>query len=106
MSNFHKKEVVMTPTEATILAGLVSSTILPFVIEWILQDSWSKLARFIVSILVSGVTGVLVAYGAGDLTFTDPSMITVVISVISVTQLQWNLLFKGKGLEEVIKPKR
>jgi len=93
----------MTNDDALLLSGLLTSLVLPVVISWLKQDTWPKLYRFILSIVVSALAGILVAYGNGELDFSARPVL-IVIAIITATQLQWRLYFKDTGLEEVINP--
>lgn len=89
--------------DALVLSMVFTSTIAPFIISWIKDDTWPKWVRFLCAVIVSAIGGILVAYSSGELTFTERPIL-IVVAVITLTIAQFKLWFKDSGLEDVINP--
>jgi hypothetical protein len=95
----------MSKEEALLLSGLFTSLVLPVLISWIKSDAWPKWVRFVVSVVISGIGGVLVAFGNGELDFSA-TPVMIIIGIVTATNVFWRLFFKDTGLEDVLHPQK
>lgn len=91
-----------TSTEAQLLLDFIVSVAVPFIVSWLKQDSWPKIARFVLAILIAAAGGLLSSYLAGDL--SGASIIVSVLAVFTAAQVHYASWFQGLGLEDVLNP--
>lgn len=91
-----------TKADAQILITFLISVIVPFIVSWLKQPTWSKPARFALAVSLSLAGGLLAEYIAG--TFDSGSIIAAVIAVFMAAQVHYRSWFEGLGLEDWLNP--
>lgn len=95
-------EFTFSKTDAELLANFVASVVVPFVVSWLKQPSWSKQLRFAVALALSLVGALLAQYVAGAL--DGGSVIVAAIGVFVTAQVHYKSWFEGLGLEDMLNP--
>lgn len=93
--------LTFTPADAQVLALLLASVIVPFVVSLIKRQAWSPVAKLALAVLVSAAGGFLAEYASGDLAGVT-SVIVAGGIVFTAAQAHFATWFQGLGLEDVL----
>lgn len=95
-------EFTLTKSDAELLANFAASVVVPFVVSWLKQPSWSKQLRFAIAALLSLLGALAAQYAAGAL--DGGSIIVAAIGVFTAAQMHYKSWFEGLGLEDWLNP--
>ncbi len=89
--------------EATILVGLITSIVIPFLVSWIKRNAWPAWVRLLIALVISGIGGWLTLIADKNVPNTT-SIIIYGSALFTVAQVWYRTWFTGLGIEEWLNP--